>query len=134
MRKGKVFAPRTQKQEHYYDHNMGRTPKEVLTDEDQQLLEEEEVPELTYFPFRTKAFKKVIENKTNIGMGLNNEGAHVLAINNALSLLKYNVFEDSIIYNDLTQQAMKAFQIKFELTPSGFLNAETLKALNKTLE
>ena len=134
MRKGKVFAPRTQKQEHYYNNTIGFTPKEVLTEEDQELLKEDELPELTYPPFRTKAFKKVAEGKTNIGVGLNKEGIHVAIIHKALFDLGYNVAENSSVYTYETMQEMKSFQAVNNILQLGYLNAETLWVLNSLIQ
>ena len=134
MKRQKAFAPRTEKREAEYNYMLGFSAMELLTEEDEQFLLANELPELNHESLRTYAFAKVATGITNIGANLNEKGAHIKTLNNAFDSLGYSVSQDSSFYDSNLEDAIKSFQLENELLPLGYLNAKTLWALNDTLD
>ena len=134
MKRQKAFAPRTEKREAEYNYMLGFSAMELLTEEDEQFLLANELPELNHESLRTYAFAKVATGITNIGASLNEKGAHIKTLNNAFDSLGYSVSQDSSFYDSNLEDAIKSFQLENELLPLGYLNAKTLWALNDTLD
>ena len=133
MRRRKVFAPRTEKQEYQYNYQLGYTVMKLLTKEDEKALAISDLTDLKHEALRTHAFAKVATGLTNIGTTLNNQGAHIVALNNTLGTLDYDVTQDASFYDNKLENAIKSFQLDHDMTPLGYINAKTLWALNDAL-
>lgn len=131
----KSFTSRSQKQSQQYQSSTNTKLNVIIKEEDEEALLQEELSELTYTPFRTKAFKKVLNGSTNVGLFLNNKGTHIKVIHKALEKLVYTqTVNDITCFEEATERNIRGFQEAKELNISGYLNAETLWAMNIALE
>lgn len=131
----KSFTSRAQKQSQQYKSSTNTKLNVIIKQEDEVALLQEESPELTHAPFRTNAFKKVLDGLTNVGLFLNNKGAHVQVIHETLEKLGYTqTVTDITCFEEVTERSIKSFQEAYGLNNSGYFNAETLWAMNLMLE
>ncbi|WES99625.1 peptidoglycan-binding protein [Chryseobacterium arthrosphaerae] len=133
-RHNKTFAPRAEKSEaQTIDDKEDKKKTESITDQDSKIsLAKTEVTQITYGPFRTRAFRKVETGPATIQ--LLESGPHILALNQALNELGHKVPDNEDIFRDKTQIALINFQQKNGLTGSGIFDRETLLKMNEALE
>ncbi len=123
----KSFTSRAQKQGQQYQSLTNTKLQDIIKKEDEVALLQDELPELTYTPFRTKAFKKVLNGSTNVGLFLNNKGTHIKVIHKALEKLGYTqTVTDITCFEEATERNIRGYQEAKELNISGYLNAEAL--------
>ncbi|MEE6129645.1 peptidoglycan-binding domain-containing protein, partial [Chryseobacterium arthrosphaerae] len=133
-RHNKTFAPRAEKSEAQTNDNKEDEKKyEQISNQDSKIsLAKTEVTQITYGPFRTRAFRKVETGSARIQ--LLESGPHVLILNQALNALGHKVDVNEDTFKDKTQIALINFQQKNGLTGSGIFDRETLLKMNEALE
>ncbi|WP_241314379.1 peptidoglycan-binding domain-containing protein [Chryseobacterium arthrosphaerae] len=133
-RHDKTFAPRAEKSEAQTNDNKEDEKKyEQISNQDSKIsLAKTEVTQITYGPFRTRAFRKVETGSARIQ--LLESGPHVLILNQALNALGHKVDVNDDTFRDKTQIALINFQQKNGLTGSGIFDRETLLKMNEALE
>ncbi|RTZ49450.1 peptidoglycan-binding protein [Chryseobacterium arthrosphaerae] len=92
------------------------------------MLAKTEVTQITYGPFRTRAFRKVETGSARIQLW---KRPHVLILNQALNALGHKVDVNEDTFKDKTQIALINFQQKNGLTGSGIFDRETLLKMNE---
>lgn len=127
----KTFAPRAGRSDKQKTNNKEDKEKsEQITDQDSKIsLAKTEVTQITYVPFRNRAFKKIEKGSSSIQFS--NSGLHVLALNNALNALGHNVPENEVSFGDKTKIALINFQQQNGITGSGIFDKETLLKMNE---
>ncbi|KAB1230958.1 peptidoglycan-binding domain-containing protein [Chryseobacterium viscerum] len=130
----KTFAPRAGRSETQIDDNKEDEKKyEQITDQDSKIsLAKTEVTQITYPPFRNRAFNKIEKGSSRIQFS--NSGLHVLALNKALNALGHKVPENEASFGDTTKIALINFQKQNGITGSGIFDKETLLKMNEVLE
>ncbi|PWN64203.1 peptidoglycan-binding domain-containing protein [Chryseobacterium viscerum] len=130
----KTFAPRAGRSETQTDDNKEDEKKyEQITDQDSKIsLAKTEVTQITYLPFRNRAFNKIEKGSSRIQFS--NSGLHVLALNKALNALGHKVPENEAFFGDTTKIALINFQKQNGITGSGIFDKETLLKMNEVLE
>ncbi|MGN7863221.1 peptidoglycan-binding domain-containing protein [Chryseobacterium sp. 22458] len=133
-RYNKTFAPRAEKsEEQTIDDKEDEKKTESITDQDSKIsLAKTEVTQITYGPFRNRAFRKIETGSAR--MELLESGPHVLILNQALNALGHKVPDNEVTFRDKTQIALINFQQKNGLTGSGIFDRETLLKMNEALE
>ncbi|UEQ78243.1 peptidoglycan-binding protein [Chryseobacterium arthrosphaerae] len=133
-RHNKTFAPRAEKSEAQTNDNKEDEKKyEQISNQDSKIsLAKTEVTQITYGPFRTRAFRKIETGSARIQ--LLESGPHVLILNQALNALGHKVDVNEDTFRDKTQIALINFQQKNGLTGSGIFDRETLLKMNEALE
>lgn len=129
----KTFAPRaTRSEAQTNDHKEDETKYEPISNQDAKIsLAKTEVTQITYAPFRNRAFSKIEKGFSRIQFP--NSGLHVLALNQALNALGHKVPEN-VFFGNKTKIALINFQQQNGITGSGIFDQETLLAMNKALE
>lgn len=133
-RYNKTFAPRAEKsEEQTIDDKEDEKKTESITDQDSKIsLAKTEVTQITYGPFRNRAFRKIETGSAR--MELLESGPHVLILNQALNALGHKVPDNEVTFRDKSQIALINFQQKNGLTGSGIFDRETLLKMNEALE
>lgn len=129
----KTFAPRTNRSEaQMNDHKEDEKKHEQISDQDSKVsLAKTEVTQITYDPFKNRAFRKV--EKDGSVMQLFDKGPHVTVLNNALDKLGHKVSENKAYFGDKTRIALINFQSNNGITASGIFDKETLLKMNRKL-
>lgn len=129
----KTFAPRTNRSETQTTDNKEDEKKyEKISSQDAKIsLAKTEVTQITYDPFRNRAFNKVERGSARIQ--LLDSGLHVLALNKALNLLGHKVPENGNSFGNNTKIALINFQRRNGLTGSGVFDKETLLKMDGEL-
>ncbi|WP_185287895.1 peptidoglycan-binding protein [Chryseobacterium lactis] len=129
----KTFAPRaTRSEAQTNDHKEDETKYEPISNQDAKIsLAKTEVTQITYAPFRNRAFSKIEKGVSRIQFP--DSGLHVLALNKALNALGHKVPEN-VFFGNKTKIALINFQQQNGITGSGIFDQETLLAMNKALD
>lgn len=130
----KTFAPRaTRSEAQTNDHKEDETKYEPISNQDAKIsLAQTEVTQITYAPFRNRAFRKIETGSARIQFP--NSGLHVLALNQALNALGHKVPENETSFGEKTKVALINFQKKNGITGSGIFDKETLLRMDGELE
>lgn len=131
-RHNKTFAPRAEKSDTQTDdHKEDEKKYDQISNQDSKIsLAQTEVTQITYAPFRNRAFNKVERDSARIQFS--NSGLHVLALNQALNTLGHKVPENAF-FGDKTKIALINFQRNNGIKASGILDMSTLMKMNKAL-
>lgn len=132
-RHNKTFAPRANRSEAQTTDNKEEQEKYIpISSQDAKIsLAKTEVTQITYDPFKNRAFNKV-ERGSSVIKFLNN-GLHVLALNKALGELGYQAPENETFFGDKTKKALMSFQSDYGIQKSGILDRETLLKMDRAL-
>lgn len=127
----KTFAPRaTRSEAQTNDHKEDETKYEPISNQDVKIsLAKTEVTQITYAPFRNRAFSKIEKGLSRIQFP--NSGLHVLALNQALNALGHKVPENETSFGEKTRVALINFQKKNGITGSGIFDKETLLRMDE---
>lgn len=130
----KTFAPRAGRSDKQKNNNKEDKEKsEQITDQDSKIsLAKTEVTQITYDPFKNRAFSKVEKNGSVIQ--LFDKGQHVSTLHNALNKLGHKTPENKNLFWNETQAGIISFQRKNNINTSGTLNRETLLKMNEALQ
>ncbi len=129
----KTFAPRATRSDTQTNDNKEDEKKyEKISSQDAKIsLAKTEVTQITYDPFRNRAFNKVEKNTAVIQ--LFDQGPHVSTLHNALNTLGYKTPETGTLFWNETQSGLINFQRNHGLKTSGILDMPTLLKMNKAL-
>ncbi|HCN50214.1 MAG TPA: hypothetical protein DIT10_14195 [Chryseobacterium sp.] len=127
----KTFAPRaTRSEAQTNDHKEDETKYEPISNQDAKIsLAKTEVTQITYAPFRNRAFSKIEKGVSRIQFP--DSGLHVLALNKALNALRHKVPENEMSFGEKTRVALINFQKKNGITGSGIFDKETLLKMDE---
>ncbi|MBB6330970.1 hypothetical protein HNP24_001920 [Chryseobacterium sediminis] len=130
----KTFAPRAGRSDKQKNNTKEDKEKpEQITDQDSKIsLAKTEVTQITYDPFKNRAFSKVEKNGSVIQ--LFDKGQHVSTLNTTLEKLGHKVSENKAYFGDKTRLALINFQSNNGITASGIFDKETLLKMNENLE
>lgn len=130
----KTFAPRTNRSgAQMNDHKEDEKKHEQISDQDSKVsLAKTEVTQITYDPFKNRAFRKV--EKDGSVIQLFDKGPHVLSLHNALSKLGYKTPENRMLFWNETKTGIINFQRKNNINTSGTFNRETLLKMNEVMK
>ncbi|MDR6464725.1 peptidoglycan-binding protein [Chryseobacterium sediminis] len=130
----KTFAPRSGRSDKQKNNNKeDKEQQEQITDQDSKIsLAKTEVTQITYDPFKNRAFSKVEKNGSFIQ--LFDKGQHIAALNNALNKLGHQTPENKNLFWNETKTGIINFQRKNNINASGTFNRETLLKMNKALQ
>lgn len=130
----KTFAPRSGRSDKQKANNKeDKEQQEQITDQDSKIsLAKTEVTQITYDPFKNRAFSKVEKNGSVIQ--LFDKGQHVAALHNALNKLGHQTPENKNLFWNETKTGIINFQRKNNINASGTFNRETLLKMNKALQ
>ncbi|MDW9382843.1 glycohydrolase toxin TNT-related protein [Chryseobacterium sp. JV558] len=129
----KTFAPRAGRSDKQKNNNKEDKEKsEQITDQDSKIsLAKTEFTQITYDPFKNRAFKKVEKNASVIQ--LFDKGQHVSTLHNALNKLGHKTPENKNLFWNETKTGIINFQRKNNINASGAVNRETLLKMNEAL-
>jgi hypothetical protein len=129
----KTFAPRASRSEAQTTNSKDDKEKhEQITDQDSKVsLAKTEVTQITYDPFKNRAFRKVEKNTSVIQ--LFDKGQHVSTLHNALNKLGYKTPENGTLFWTQTKSQLMSFQRNHGAAVSGILDMQTLLKMNKAL-
>ncbi|MEJ5049597.1 glycohydrolase toxin TNT-related protein [Chryseobacterium culicis] len=129
----KTFAPRAGRSDKQNTHSKEDKDKhEQITDQDSKIsLAKTESTQITYDPFKNRAFRKVEKNASVIQ--LFDKGQHVSTLHNALNTLGHKTSENKNLFWNETKTGIINFQRKNNINTSGTLNRETLLKMNEAL-
>ncbi|WP_426482346.1 peptidoglycan-binding protein [Chryseobacterium sp. R2ACT005] len=130
----KTFAPRAGRSDKQKTNNKEDKEKsEQITDQDSKIsLAKTEVTQITYDPFKNRAFSKV-EKKGSV-IQLFDKGQHISTLNNALNKLGHKTSENKNLFWNETKTGIINFQRKNNINTSGTFNKETLLKMNEALQ
>jgi len=130
----KTFAPRSGRSDKQKNNNKeDKEQQEQITDQDSKIsLAKTEVTQITYDPFKNRAFSKVEKNGSVIQ--LFDKGKHVSTLHNALNKLGHQTPENKNLFWNETKTGIINFQRKNNINASGTFNRETLLKMNKALQ
>ncbi|BFO68747.1 peptidoglycan-binding domain-containing protein [Chryseobacterium sp. KCF3-3] len=129
----KTFAPRAGRSGKQNTNSKEDKDKhEQITDQDSKIsLAKAETTQITYEPFKNRAFNKVEKNASVIQ--LFDKGQHVSTLHNALNKLGHKTPENKNLFWNETKTGIISFQRKNNINTSGTLNRETLLKMNEAL-
>ncbi|WPO92592.1 peptidoglycan-binding domain-containing protein [Chryseobacterium sp. HR92] len=129
----KTFAPRAGRSDKQNTHSKEDKEKhEQITDQDNKIsLAKAETTQITYDPFKNRAFRKVEKNTSVIQ--LFDKGQHVSTLHNALNQLGHKTSENKNLFWNETKTGIINFQRKNNINTSGTFNRETLLKMNEAL-
>lgn len=132
-RHNKTFAPRANRSEAQTTDNKEEQEKYIpISSQDAKIsLAKTEVTQITYGPFKNRAFNKVERGSSIIKFP--NNGLHVLVLNMALNELGYQAPENETFFGDKTKKALMSFQSDYGIQKSGILDRETLLKMDRAL-
>lgn len=132
-RHNKTFAPRANRSEAQTTDNKEEQEKYIpISSQDAKIsLAKTEVTQITYDPFKNRAFNKVERGSSIIKFP--NNGLYVLSINKALNELGYQSPENETFFGDKTKKALMSFQSDYGIQKSGILDRETLLKMDRAL-
>ncbi|KYH06964.1 hypothetical protein A1704_21145 [Chryseobacterium cucumeris] len=129
----KTFAPRAGRSGKQNTNSKEDKDKhEQITDQDSKIsLAKAESTQITYEPFKNRAFNKVEKNASVIQ--LFDKGQHISTLHNALNKLGHQTPENKNLFWNETKTGIINFQRKNNINTSGTLNRETLLKMNEAL-
>lgn len=128
----KTFAPRAKRFEAENFHEEEEKKYEPITNQDARIsLTNTEVTQITYAPFKNRAFNKIERGLSR--MQFSENGLHVLALHQALNELGYKAPESGSLFWNKTRTELMRFQSDHGIKASGTLDSGTLLKMDEVL-
>ncbi|WP_294308481.1 peptidoglycan-binding domain-containing protein [uncultured Chryseobacterium sp.] len=128
----KTFAPRAKRFEAENFHEEEEKKYEPITNQDARIsLTNTEVTQITYAPFKNRAFNKIERGLSR--MQFSENGLHVLALHQALNKLGYKAPESGSLFWNKTRTELMRFQNDHGIKASGTLDSGTLLKMDEVL-
>ncbi len=128
----KTFAPRAKRFEAENFHKEEEKKYEPITNQDARIsLTNTEVTQITYAPFKNRAFNKIERGLSR--MQFSENGLHVLALHQALNELGYKAPESGSLFWNKTRTELMRFQSDHGIKASGTLDSGTLLKMDEVL-
>ncbi|WP_295213457.1 deaminase domain-containing protein [uncultured Chryseobacterium sp.] len=128
----KTFAPRAKRFEAENFHEEEEKKYEPITNQDARIsLTNTEVTQITYAPFKNRAFNKIERGLSR--MKFSENGLHVLALHQALNKLGYKAPESGSLFWNKTRTELMRFQSDHGIKASGMLDSGTLLKMDELL-
>ncbi|WP_294304346.1 peptidoglycan-binding domain-containing protein [uncultured Chryseobacterium sp.] len=128
----KTFAPRAKRFEAENFHEEEEKKYEPITNQDARIsLTNTEVTQITYAPFKNRAFNKIERGLSR--MQFSENGLHVSALHQALNQLGYKAPESGSLFWNKTRTELMRFQSDHGIKASGMLDSGTLLKMDEVL-
>lgn len=128
----KTFAPRAKRFEAENFHEEEEKKYEPITNQDARIsLTNTEVTQITYAPFKNRAFNKIERGLSR--MQFSENGLHVSALHQALNKLGYKAPESGSLFWNKTRTELMRFQSDHGIKASGMLDSGTLLKMDEVL-
>ena len=128
----KTFAPRAKRFEAENFHEEEEKKYEPITNQDARIsLTNTEVTQITYAPFKNRAFNKIERGLSR--MQFSENGLHVSALHQALNKLGYKAPESGSLFWNKTRTELMRFQSDHGIKASGTLDSGTLLKMDEVL-
>lgn len=128
----KTFAPRAKRFEAENFHEEEEEKYEPITNQDARIsLINTEVTQITYAPFKNRAFNKIERGLSR--MQFSENGLHVSALHQALNELGYKAPESGSLFWNKTRTELMRFQSDHGIKASGTLDSGTLLKMDEVL-
>ncbi len=128
----KTFAPRAKRFEAENFHEEEEKKYDPITNQDARIsLTNTEVTQITYAPFKNRAFNKIERGLSR--MQFSENGLHVSALHQALNKLGYKAPESGSLFWNKTRTELMRFQSDHGIKASGTLDSGTLLKMDEVL-